>query len=459
LKSRKMSEDKKREIKIAYIGGGSRDWGPKFMTDLALCPNLSGELVLYDIDSEAALANVRLANLLFAHPEAKTTFRVRAAKTSKGALTGADFVVMSIEPSPITMRYADLEIPRAYGIIQSVGDTTGPGGILRALRAVPIYQHYAHQIMEYCPNSWVISYTNPMTICTATLSTVEPSIKAFGCCHEVFSTQEMLAGLVEKWFAVPRPDRREIRLDLAGINHFTFATAASWKGEDLFPRLRQMIGEEGFFNDHTPQALHRLENHLWFDHDSLIAFDFLARFGVLGAAGDRHLAEFVPWYLSIENELHRWGVILTPYSWRVERMSRHSTRDLQSHIVSSGEEGVTQILALLGIKHLTTNVNYPNRGQHPGLETGAVVETFALFTDNEIRPLVSKSLPAMVLSLVNHVSQIQKMTLEAALIRSKELAFQALLNDPLVRIPTDQAWAMFEEMLTFVKDTLPDWSL
>jgi alpha-galactosidase len=451
----KKNKEAKAEIKIAYLGGGSRGWAPHLMSDLALCPNLTGQLRLYDINFEAAKANVEVSVTIFGHRDAQTSFEVTAVKTMKEALDGADFVVISIEPGPITMRYADLEIPAKYGILQPVGDTTAPGGILRALRSVPIYEGFARQIMAYCPKAWVINYTNPMTICTASLYAVEPEIKAFGCCHEVFGTQQILSSFVSKWFGVPEPDRAEIQLDIAGVNHFTFASAASWKGNDLFPHLRGMVGKEGFFADHTAEALMRKEKQLWFDHDALIAFDYFRRFGVLGAAGDRHLAEFVPWYLGSEEDLQRWGVILTPYSWRVERMKSFSQRSADAPLEPSGEEGVEQMQALLGIKPLVSNVNIPNRGQMAGFPEEAVVETYAQFLENEVRPIVSRPLPEMLESIILHIVQIQMAVLEAALERDRDLAFQALLNDPLVRIPTDKAWEMFLEMLDHVKDLLP----
>jgi len=170
------------EIKIAYIGGGSLGWAPKILADLALCSQLTGEIALYDIDEPAAHRNADRGNALFAHPDAQTTFRMTVSKTSEEALRGADFVFLSIQPGPIQMFANDLDIPAKYGIVQTVGDTTGPGGISRALRTIPTYEAYAQQIAHYCPDAWVINYTNPMTLCTATLYAAFPDIKAFGCC-------------------------------------------------------------------------------------------------------------------------------------------------------------------------------------------------------------------------------------------------------------------------------------
>ncbi len=286
------------DIKIAYIGGGSRYWAQMVMTDLALCPHLTGEIALYDINYDAALKNVERAKAIYGHPEARTTFEVNAYHTPEQVFVDADFVFLSILPGPMQMFANDIDIPKAYGILQSVGDTTGPGGISRALRTVPTYVEYAHQIMEHCPDAWVINYTNPMTLCTAALYAAEPEIKAFGCCHEVFGTQHMLAELVHERMDVPMPRRQEIRTDVAGVNHFTFVPRAAWQGEDLYPLLYDHMQQDGFWDDRTEWSEMAKAQGLWFSSQRLIAFDFLRNFGVLGAAGDRHLAEFVPWYLT-----------------------------------------------------------------------------------------------------------------------------------------------------------------
>lgn len=381
--------DKKTPIKIAYIGGGSQSWAYILFKDLALCPYLKGEIDLYDSDFPLARINAEKAKIIFNHKQAKTQFKVQAVRKIETALKGADFVVISILPGPIEMMVNDIDIPKKYGIFQTVGDTTGPGGIMRALRSIPIYAGFAHKIMKYCANAWVINYTNPMTICTSTLYATEPDIKAFGCCHEVFGTQHHLAELASRYYKVPMPDRSEIKLDVIGVNHFTFATEATWNGINLFPMIKKHIHQKGFFSDKTKNALERKKNEKWFKSDSIIAFDFFARFGALGAAGDRHLAEFVPWYLKSEKEIHRWGVILTPSSYRIKsycgpRTLKKKQDAIKNYKVDklrhSSEEGTEQIMALLGIKNLDTNVNLSNQGQIPDLPFGAVVETNAQFS-------------------------------------------------------------------------------
>lgn len=450
-----MARSTPAHIKIAFIGGGSRLWAPQLMTDLALSLELAGEIALYDIDHEAARKNVALGQGIFGHRDARSTFAAAAANTLGDALHGADFVVCSIEPGPTRLRYADLEIPRSYGILQTVGDTAGPGGILRSLRAVPIFEGFAHEIAAACPRAWVINYTNPMAVCVAALHAAEPLLKVFGCCHEVYGTQQRLADLAARWFDVPAPPRKEIELEIAGVNHFTFASSARWRGNDLMPRLLDMVEDPALFADRTEQALRRKSEEKWFDSDGIIAYDFLRSFGVMGAAGDRHLAEFVPWYLGSEEVLHRWGVILTPYEWRVRRMKESAAFDPRAPLVQSGEEGVGQMKALLGLGPLRTNVNAPNSGQMPGFPHGAVAETYAVLDEDRLAPLPSPRLPDAIESLVSRASMIQRMTLAAARERKPQAAFPALLADPLLRAPTDQARRMFDEMLDYVKEYLP----
>jgi alpha-galactosidase len=453
----------KTSIKIAYIGGGSRYWARDLMADLALSPKLEGTIDLYDLEPAPAEKNVAISKHIFSRPAAVGRFKVRAVRRLPEALKGADFVVISTEPGPIAMRYADLVIPAQHGILQPVGDSTGPGGILRALRAIPEYLGFAEAIGEYCPKAWVINYTNPMTLCTAALHAGFPGIKAFGCCHEVFHTQTRLAQFVAKWFGVDLPARQEIRLDIAGVNHFTWATAATWQGRNLFPHLTREIAQPKFFADATAIAQDHLAHERWFTSPGLIAYDLYRRFGAIGAAGDRHLAEFVPWYLQGgEAGLNRWGVISTPYSWRKKRRSlrdhpveHYLTRPLKA----SGEEGVAQMEALLGLGNLDTNVNLPNQGQIAALPAGAVVETYAQFRRDSLVPVVAQSLPEPANALVRRIVDVQALTLAAVRERSVEAAFTALLTDPLVHLQTDAAWKMFVPMLRHCRNCLPGWKL
>ena len=164
-----------------------------------------------------------------------------AAETIEEALTGANFIVISILPGTFDEMESDVHLPEKYGIYQSVGDTSGPGGIVRAMRTIPMYEYIAEKIKECCPDAWVINYTNPMTLCVKTLYRVFPEIKAFGCCHEVFGTQKFLAKVVEEKFGLENIDRSTIKVNPLGVNHFTWVTKATWRGHDLYPLYAEFV--------------------------------------------------------------------------------------------------------------------------------------------------------------------------------------------------------------------------
>lgn len=438
-----------QKLRICIIGGGSRLWAINFMKDLTLRKDIEGTVVLHDINHAAALNNVAVGERMLEINGEEGRFEYIADGSLHSALEGADLVIIAIEPGKTECRYADLCLPEEYGILETVGDTTGPGGLIRARRALPLFFDFARAIEKVCPEAWVINYTNPMTLCTAALYRAFPSIKAFGCCHEVFHTEDMLCRLVEKEYGV-LPGRRDLTVDITGVNHFTFITSCSWNGHDLMPLLKKKVSDPLTFPDRSEAALERTRNEKWFDSDNLIAFEFLRRFGVLGAAGDRHLAEFVPWFLSDEKYLNSLGVVRTPYSWRLKNAEEKRARvftDEELKASPSGEEGVDIMMALLGGDALKTNMNRPNTGQIAYLPEGRIVESLALLSRDNITPLVSKNPPLALQNLIRRISDEQQTALDAIWEENDDLLFEAFLMDPLVTIPLDKARELFERML------------
>lgn len=439
-----------KETRICIIGGGGRLWAIQFMKDLAYNTMTHGTLVLYDIDKEAARNNIAVANQVFAVNKSEGRFNVIAIDDLGEALSGCDMVIISIEPGKTECRYGDLVLPEQYGILQSVGDTTGPGGIMRARRALPIFFDLAKKIEQFCPDAWVINYTNPMTLCTAALYKAFPAIKALGCCHEVFHTQNFLARKVSQWFGVATPDRREIKIDLTGVNHFTFVTKAFWQGHDLMTRLVEEVQDPATFADGTEIAKERLANEKWFDCDQKIALAFLRDFGALGAAGDRHLAEFVPYFLTSDENLHTYGVIRTPYEWRMRQAKEKrgkTFKDEDLKAVLSDEEGVDIMRSLMGDKSMVTNINRPNEGQISYLPKGRIVESNGLISEDSIRPIVATDPPLAIQNLIKQVSDVQAMTLEAIYNHDDNLLFTAFLSDPLMNLSLGKARELFDKML------------
>ena len=205
------------------------------MTDLALEEQISGTIRLYDIDRPAAENNEIIGNRLMAREEAKGNWKFQVACSLEEALNGCDFVVISILPGTFDEMESDVHLPERLGIYQSVGDTAGPGGMIRALRTIPMFVEIAEAVKAYAPDAWVINYTNPMSVCVKTLYHVFPQIKAFGCCHEVFGTQKVLLGICQEMLGENDGDWHDVAVNVVGINHFTWFTKASYKGIEHDP--------------------------------------------------------------------------------------------------------------------------------------------------------------------------------------------------------------------------------
>lgn len=445
-----------KDINICYIGGGSQGWAWKLMSDLYLEEALSGTVRLYDIDENAARTNEVIGNRMFAYPEAKGQWKFETAKNLSEGLTGADFVIISILPATFEEMRSDVHAPEKYGIYQSVGDTTGPGGLFRALRTIPMYEVIAEAIKEYCPKAWVINYTNPMSLCTGALYKVFPEIKAFGCCHEVFGAQRVLLMAMKEELGIEEPDRHTLCTNVVGINHFTWITEASYKGIDLMPVYKS------FADKHYEEGICDKITDYHFMSQNRVKFDLFRKYGVIAAAGDRHLAEFVPEYIQNPQMVEEWKYALTPVDYRIEnkkelneKSSAYAAGKAQIPIEPSGEEGVAQIKALLGLKEIITNVNLPNIGQLDAPK-GIVVETNALFTRDSVRPLIGGSMPDGVKILMGRHMQNQEMILKAALTRDKALAFEAFCNDPMTaKLNRARAAELFAEMFENTKAYLP----
>lgn len=466
----RYADNQVSEIQIAYIGGGSRGWAWTFMTDLALESRLSGTIRLYDIDHDAAKANEVIGNRLSGRSDAVGKWKYQTYDSLESVLTGVDFVVISILPGTFDEMAADVHMPERLGIYQSVGDTAGPGGMMRALRTIPMYVEIAEAIKAFSPDAWVINYTNPMSLCVKTLYHVFPEIKAFGCCHEVFGTQKVLKGLVEDMLGIPDVDRSDIHVNVLGINHFTWFDYASYKGIDLIPLYRKYIGEhfeEGYEERDTNWA------NACFACAHRVKFDLFNRYGLIAAAGDRHLAEFMPGdeYLNSPKTVEEWKFALTTVAWRkedlgnrLEKSHKLYTGETDVELEATGEEGILLIKALCGLERVVSNVNIPNSYmQITNLPSDAVVETNAVFERDAIRPVVAGKLPESISRLIRPHVENHEMILKAALTCDEELVVKAFLNDPQVigkKCSEADVRALVRDMIEGTKAYLPEgWKL
>lgn len=434
--------NKVSNIQIAYIGGGSRGWAWTFMTDLAMESSMAGTIRLYDIDKEAAKANEVIGNRLTNRDDVVGKWDYVVSESLEKALTGADFVIISILPKTFDEMEVDVHMPERLGIYQSVGDTAGPGGMIRALRTIPMFVEIAEAIKQYSPKAWVINYTNPMSLCVKTLYKIFPEIKAFGCCHEVFGTQEILANIVGKELGEENIDRHFINVNVLGINHFTWFDKASYKEIDLFPVYRKFIEE------HFEEGIEDNNNH-WMNNSFACAhrvkMDLFNRYGLIAAAGDRHLVEFMPGeeYLKNPETVTSWKFGLTKVEWRkndlknrLEKSARLLRGEEEIELKSTGEEGILLIKALCGLDRVISNVNIPNTaGQIANLPKEAVVETNAVFERDSIRPVFAGFVPEQVKELIMpHVINHERV-MEVALGGNQdvELLVKAFMDDPLMK--------------------------
>ena len=426
-----------KNIKIAYIGGGSKLWARSFMQDLALAEGICGEVSLYDIDREAAIRNQKIATRIHQKKEAVSRFTYTVADTLAQALTGADFVLISILPGTFREMRSDVHEPEKYGVIQPVGDTVGPGGVLRAMRTVPIYEGFALAIKEYCPNAWVLNLTNPMSACVKTLYDTFPEIKAFGCCHEVFHAQDFLCCVLKEMKGIDAK-REDIYTDACGVNHFTWITEASYQGIDLLALLPEFMANhpDGFY-ENGPQDMWK-ENP--FAYGNLVKYALFQRYGALAAAGDRHLVEFCNnnWFLSSPEAAKQWHFGLTTVDYREANQAKQiadsiamAEGNMDVPLAPSGEELVQLLRAILGLTTVVSNVNMPNRGQMPGISHGTIVETNCVFTNGYVKPVTAKPLPAGALALVQRNAANIDYVCEGIRERNFDKLLAAFMNQPL----------------------------
>ena len=452
---------KAKNLNIAYIGGGSRGWAWGFMMDLAMDEQLCGAVRLYDVDRDAARRNEIIGGRISAHPDAKSRWQYTVADSLQEALAGADFVVISILPGTFDEMESDVHLPERVGVYQPVGDTVGPGGFMRAMRTIPMFVEIAEAIRDYAPEAWVINYTNPMTLCIRTLYEVFPGIKAFGCCHEVFGTQKLMCGMLAEQLGIEDVDRHEIHTTVTGINHFTWITRASYKDVDIYPLYAK-------FAEKYAGGFERGGDDNWmnstFKSAERVKIDLFRRYGVIAAAGDRHLAEFLPpWYTRDPETVRSWKFGLTTVAWRKEDLRRRLQRsdDLISGkeelvLKASGEEGHLLIKAILGLGDLVSNVNVPNRGQIPNLPIGAVVETNALFGLDRIEPIYAGPVPESILPLITRHVLNQENTLRAAMNCDRQLGLATFMNDPQMgAVSLGEGEKLFNDMLENQRKYLP----
>ena len=434
--------------KITIIGGGSYTWGPKFIRDVGITPGLRGStIVLHDIDPEALFLVYNFGLQILNKVEKGYLFTLKKTTSLDEALGGAQFVILAITTGGLEAMRRDLEIPSKYGIYQSVGDTVGPGGLARALRNIPIIVSIAKRMESLCPDAWLLNYSNPMTtLCRAV--TKSTHIKTIGLCHEYQDVIEFLLKILHA-----KPDDLTVRA--GGINHLVWILDLKIRGQDIFPEIRRLASLLITTGGHVPW-IDWTDTSSLADH-ALVKAQLVQTYGALPAAGDRHIAEFFPDFLTAETDMGlKHGVRLTTieerYKWREEAKSLieaalRGTYDMKGFVEGTSGEAANQMIdAFVNQRSYRGMLNLPNQGQISNLPLGAVVETHGVFDSSGAHPLPVGELPPRIADIVNRHIYNQELIVESALTGDHQLAIKALTNDPLVQ-KIDKVVNMYWELI------------
>src|SRR4051812_13845236 len=355
-------------MKVTLVGGGSYQWGPNLISDMLLMPSLQGmHLVLEDIDPEPLPLMQKYA--AFAAEQLGADITVETTTDQRAAVQDAFAVIVCISTGGFASMTHDLEVPAKHGIKQSVGDSVGPGGISRALRNIPVLVGIGRDMAEVAPDGWLLNITNPMTVLTRSVRK-ETGIKAVGLCHEIDGFLWDLCLLT----GVPKEDIRPV---ITGINHFPVITQLVLGADDGMQFVRDLIADDkddtGEIEDYRSRTKFKARHGL-----KLRLFEM---YGALPAAGDRHLAEFLPSVITPESDWGAaYGIHLTTIAEReadqgsyIERVQKLLAGEAPVPTWQSGEMVAPILDSLVTGTTRELPLNIPNTGQAADLPNDAIV--------------------------------------------------------------------------------------
>lgn len=425
-------------VTIAFIGAGSVVFTRQLVSDILGFPELAdAHLALHDIDPDRLAVAEGTARRLDAQLGTRAT--VTATLDRRAALAGADVVIDMIQVGGIEATLRDLEIPARHGLRQTIGDTTGVGGVFRALRTFPVLEGLAADMRELCPDAWLLNYTNPMAMNVWWLSTVAPDLKVAGLCHSVYWTAHDLAALV----GVPV---EETRYRAAGVNHQAWLLEWTHEGRDLYPALRERILAE-------PDLGRRAR------------VEIFRRLGYYPTETSEHSAEYLSWFLRSDAQVERFRIEPLQYIG----ISRDNLAELdaaRATLASGGrlevETGAAEYAPQI-IHSLVTgtprevHVNVPNRGLIDNLPADAVVEVPATVDGTGLAPVPMGSLPVQCAAQNQPYVSVGRLTVEAARTGDPRLVRQAVLMDPNASSTLTPAaiWELCDELVAAHGDLLP----
>jgi alpha-galactosidase len=429
-------------LRIVIIGAGSVEFTRNIVADLCSYGELQGSvtLSLHDIDEERLAYSTRAADSIVRRTGAG--YAVESHLGRRAALEGADYAINEIQVGGYRATVTDFEIPKKYGLRQTIADTLGIGGVMRGLRTIPVMVGIGNDMHELCPNALLLNYTNPMAMVPWGVYAGTPFRRVVGVCHSVRDTHHFLAETV----GVPED---EVAFRTAGFNHqaFVLEFANRRTGEDLYPRLREIV-------DADPDGLGRR-----------VRVEIFKRFGYFPTESSEHSSEYVPWFIRHDDMIERYRILIDDYVFRSdenladwgatkaaldrgEELEVEPSSELASEIIHSIETGTP--------REVYTNVR--NGGLIDGLPEDACVEVPTLVDKNGVQPTRIGALPLQCLALNRTFVNVVELTVRAALEERRDLAVQAALLDPNAgaTLSTEQIVSMVDDLIEAHGDLMPE---
>ncbi|MFA4944123.1 MAG: alpha-glucosidase/alpha-galactosidase [Lentisphaeria bacterium] len=432
--------------KITFMGAGSTVFAKNIIGDCLLTDCLrDAQIALYDIDRARLEESKLMLDALNANinQDRATITAHHGPKNRRAALKGADFVVDAIQvggyqPSTVV----DFEIPKKYGLRQTIADTLGIGGIFRALRTIPVLQEFAADMQAVCPDAWFLNYTNPMSALTGYLLR-HGGIKAVGLCHSVQCCAEHLLeqlGMKEKsWPA---------RWKIAGINHMAWLLEITKDGKDLYPEIKRRAAALNTAA-RKPGAK---------KHGDMVRFEMMKQFGYYNTESSEHTAEYHPYFIKATHPelVAEFNIPLDEYprrcvaqieGWKKQREGLVRNKKL-TH-TRTHEYGSYIMEAMVTDKPYEIGGNVLNQGLIPNLPPEACVEVPCLVNRNGVQGCHVGPLPPQLAALnLSHIV-VHELTLQAAVTKRKEAIYHAAMLDPHTRaeLSLDQIRALCDELV------------
>ncbi|SDJ52470.1 alpha-glucosidase/alpha-galactosidase [Paenibacillus naphthalenovorans] len=426
--------------KITIIGAGSVVFAKRLISDILSYPELS--------NSTFSLTDIHPVRLQTAEKMAKklgeqfgNQARVEATLDRRAALTGADYVLNLIQVGMHEATLKDFEIPKKYGVKQTIADTLGIGGVFRALRTAPVMLDFCREMEEVCPDALLLNYTNPMAMLMLAVAKAR-SVKAVGLCHSVQNTADDLASYLN----IPV---EELDYKVAGINHMAWFLELKWKGEDLYPKLFQaMENEEIFAKDK-------------------VRFEMMRRLNYFVTESSEHMSEYTPYFNKRDDLIQRFDIPIDEYIRRSERNLQRFEETRRK--IENGESFETEKSHEYGapiIHSIETGTdrviwgNVLNTNLITNLPQNACVEVPCLVNKGGVQPCHVGDLPPQLAAINMTNINVQQLTVEAVLTGNVDYVYQAAMLDPHTSsvLSLDEIWDMTKELLDAHADLLPQFT-